>query len=173
MTEFNLDSEWEIYYPKVYGYFLRRITNRMDVEDLTSVVLTEFFGVLTNQEKRQKITNQNAYLWKVAYNHLADFIKNNQKRPLPIIYDENFQAEDQSLEKFVSKEYKDRVSNLVNCAKEQLKTDDFEILVMSIFEEKTSKEVAENLKMSSDNIRQRLSRGLKKLREKCRQIWFN
>jgi DNA-directed RNA polymerase specialized sigma24 family protein len=74
MSNFNINAEWEIYYPKVYGYFFRRLNNRLDVEDLTSLVLSQFFQTLLDQEKASRILNQNAYLWKIARNQLATFI---------------------------------------------------------------------------------------------------
>ena len=113
----NLDKEWENYYPKVYGYFFRRLNNRLDVEDLTSLVLKDFFEVLINPQKSQKVTNKNCYLWKIAYNYLADFIKVKQKKLLTISYDENFEAADQSLENFESQNFKEKIANLMVCVK--------------------------------------------------------
>ena len=42
ITESSLFALWDELYPKVYAYFLRRVDNRLDVEDLTSITLTSF-----------------------------------------------------------------------------------------------------------------------------------
>jgi RNA polymerase sigma factor (sigma-70 family) len=169
----NLDKEWEIYYPKVYGYFFRRVNNRLDIEDLTSLVLNDFFKVLTDETKSQKVTNKNGYLWKIAYNYLADFIKLKSKKPLIVSYEENFEVQNQALEKFETQEFKQKISNLKECVKNSLKDLDFKIVSMCILEQQTSKEAAKLLGLSSDNVRQKLSRALKKLKVACRQIWQN
>ena len=84
MNNQTLQQKWDVYYPKVYGYFFRRVNNKTDVEDLTSMVLHKFFEVLINPEKSATLNNKNGYLWKIAHNHLVDFIKNKQKRPIVI-----------------------------------------------------------------------------------------
>ena len=171
MNNQTLQQEWDYYYPKVYGYFFRRISNKSDVEDLTSMVLHKFFEVLINPEKSAKLTNKNAYLWKIAYNHLADFIQNKQKRPLAIGIDGGFEAPDNSIEKFYSKSYQERVKNLLKCIKTQVKDLEYQVIQMSFFEELTSIEISKTLNLKPPAIRQKLSRSLKKVREQCKKLW--
>jgi RNA polymerase sigma factor (sigma-70 family) len=171
MNNQTLKEEWEYYYPKVYGYFFKRVNNRIDVEDLTAMVLHKFFEVLIRPEKSANLTNKNAYLWKIAYNHLADFIQNKQKRPLAIGIDDEFELGDNSIEKFYSKSYQERVKNLLKCIKSQVKELEYNIIEMSFFEELTSLEISKVLNLKSPAIRQKLSRSLKKVREKCKKLW--
>jgi DNA-directed RNA polymerase specialized sigma24 family protein len=35
MQDSDVEKQWSEYYPKVYGYFFRRLNSREDVEDLT------------------------------------------------------------------------------------------------------------------------------------------
>lgn len=171
MNNQTLQQEWDYYHPKVYGYFFRRVNNKTDVEDLTAMVLNKFFEILVSPEKSALLTNKNAYLWKIAYNHLADFIQNKQKRPLTIAIDDQFEAPDNSIEKFYSKNYQDRISHLLRCIKGQVKDLEYRIIEMSFFEELSSIEIAKSLNLKPPAIRQKLSRSLKKVREQCKKLW--
>jgi RNA polymerase sigma factor (sigma-70 family) len=191
MNNQTLQQEWDYYYPKVYGYFFRRISNKSDVEDLTAMVLHKFFEVLISPGKSANLTNKNAYLWKIAYNHLADFIQNKQKRPLTIDIEDEFETPDNSIEKFYSKRYQERipylvrifkiekfyskryqerVKNLLKCIKTQVKDLEYKIIEMSFFEELTSIEISKVLNLKPPTIRQKLSRSLKKVREQCKKL---
>ena len=129
--------------------------------------------MMAEPEKAKKLTNKNAYLWKIAYNHLADFIKTKQKRPLTINIDNEFEAEDKSIENFHSKTYQQRIENLLKCIKINVKNLDFDIIKMSILEEKNSNELSEILDLKPATIRKRLSRSLKKVKVECRKLWQN
>lgn len=171
MSQFNLDSVWEEYYPKVYGYFFRRVDAREDVEDLTSMTMTQFCQTLKNSEKAKKIKNSNAYLWKIAHHQLADFIHSKSKRPITVGLDENFKIIDDSLEKLQSSYFEDRKAGLLKCIQKSLNPIEHTIVIDSIINDYKSDELAVKLGLSSSNIRQKLSRSLKKLRQKCRQVW--
>jgi len=173
MTTINLDAEWQIYYPKVYGYFFRRVNNRLDVEDLTSLVLTYFFEAITNPEKAAKIKSPNAYLWKIAYNQLVVFIKQKSKNPIPIGLDDNFEIADESMDNTRSTNYIERSKKLLECINSTLSGLDLIIVTKSLIEDWTSPKVAEELNLTAVNVRKRLSRAVSKLRAKCKMVWQN
>lgn len=173
MSAFNLDSVWEEYYPKVYGYFFRRVNTREDVEDMTSMTMTQFCQTLQNPEKTQKIKSLNAYLWKIAHNQLADFIRFKTKRPITVGFDDNANFVDESVEKLQSRYFDDRKVGLLKCIQKSLDKIDLTIVVDSVINDYKSEELAIKLGLSASNIRQKLSRSLKKLRQKCRQVWLD
>ena len=37
----DFDNLFEIHYPKIYGYFFRRVNNQVDVEDLTMITIKQ------------------------------------------------------------------------------------------------------------------------------------
>jgi RNA polymerase sigma factor (sigma-70 family) len=171
MSQFNLYPEWDEYYPKVYGYFFRRLSQREDVEDLTSMVMTQFMRVLMNPEKAVKLQNPLNYLWKIAHNHLADFIETRNKRPVLVGLDDDISGMNQSLEKLHHAHVQERQRALKLCVENHLSSTDLEIVELSILEDKQSAEVGKVVKLTAGNVRIRLYRALGKLREKCREIW--
>jgi RNA polymerase sigma factor (sigma-70 family) len=176
MTEVNIEKLWMEYYPKVYGYFFRRLNSRLDIEDLTSVTLTVFLNALTNSDK--KIQNKNAYLWKIAHNQLLVFIHAKSTKPLPISIDDdnNFVANEvfsDETEDNRSEGLKSRIAKLMQCVKNHLNQNEVFIVEQIVMEDKKATEVAISLNLNADNVRQKLSRSLKKLRRQCTQIWEN
>jgi len=173
MPYINIDTEWEEYYPKVYGYFFRRLDNRLDVEDLTSLVLSEFLKVIINPEKSYKILNKNAYLWKIAHNQLSVFINTKSKQAVLVGLDDNFEILDERVELERSLSYQDKINSLLHCIQNNLTDIDYKIVNLSLIEDRKSPEVATILNLSAENIRKRLSRSVAKLKVQCVSIWKN
>ncbi len=156
------EQDWNTWYDKVFGFFYRRVNVREDVEDLTVSTLEDFF--LSEKE----IHNPNAFLWGIAKNKLKEFIRKKTKSSFVNLEDLSaFESP-----KDFSKNYFDLIYRLKNCAKKQLKEVDREIIDLCVLCDFNSQEVAEKLSLTSGNVRQRLSRGLKKIREKCRELWL-
>jgi RNA polymerase sigma factor (sigma-70 family) len=170
-TNLNTQQEWEEYYPKVYGYFFRRLNNRLDVEDLTSIVLTYFLQTISDPEKSGRVQNRNAYLWKIAHNQLATFIRTKSKQVMTVGFDENTDSIDEKLENERSWNFKDRTEKLLHCIEKNLKDLDLQIVKQSLIEDRISSEVATNLNLTAVNVRKRLSRSVTKLRKECQKVW--
>ncbi len=166
----DFDGLFELYYPKIYGYFFRRVSSRSDVEDLTMVTLTNFFEVL----KKKDLENQQGYLWKIAHNQLVNFYNFNSKQKMIIGFEDI-----ESIEKYInfdieesrSPYFKMRIESLLICLEKNLDTKDYHLVQASIFEEKNSVELSAEFGLKPENIRQRLSRIFKKVKEKCKKIW--
>lgn len=170
MASPDFDQLFEEYYPKVYGYFFRRVENKTDVEDLTSVTLTSFLQAL---EKREMESPQ-AYLWRIAHNQLVNFINFKTKNPIPVSFEEAFtpdRDENVAIEKLRSNHYQNKINSLMDCVRVQVFGEDFVIIQKTIWEDKTSVQIATEMNLKSDTVRQKLSRALKKVREHCRQVW--
>jgi RNA polymerase sigma factor (sigma-70 family) len=156
----NLNQEnYNYWYNLVYAYFYRRVNTKEDADDLTSGVLSDFFMY------QREIEKPIALIWGIARNKLKSFIY--QKTKIPV---SNENIED--LENVYSETYYNRIEGLINCAKKQLQPVDFDIVELSVLCDFDSKTVGEQVNLKPDNVRQKLSRSLKKLREKCRQIWL-
>ncbi len=169
MTPFEIEQLWLEYHPKVYGYFYRRLSNRLDVEDLTSVTLTVFIDKLSDNQNQ--IQSPHGYLWKIAHNQMLKFITTKSKQPIYTNLDENFDLEEEKVENYRSEHLEERLQHLMNCVKNHLTGQDYLIVENVIMQDKKAVDVAKELNLKPDNVRQKLSRNLKKLREKCKQLW--
>jgi RNA polymerase sigma factor (sigma-70 family) len=140
----NVDEVYNDFYPKVYGYFLRRVNNKQDVEDLRVKTLTKFFVNMLNAEKRSKIESPLGYLWKISSNSLIDFIhsKSAVKNKYFLGLDENNDYKDPETTVEYSITYKDGLQRLDKCIKNQLKEKDRFLVEALILEERKAVEVA-------------------------------
>jgi RNA polymerase sigma factor (sigma-70 family) len=170
MSPQEIESQWNHYYPKVYGYFFRRIENQNDVEDLTSIVLSIFMDALNRPD--MPLQNPHAYLWRVAHNHLVNFINSKSKILTTIPIDENLDSIDTEIETHRSRHFQDKVENLMECVERTLEGVELTIVKEVVMFDKKSVEVAAELNLKPDNVRQKLSRSLKKLKQHCTQLWL-
>jgi RNA polymerase sigma-70 factor (ECF subfamily) len=170
LSQTELFNIWEEYYPKVYGYFLRRVDNHTDVEDLTSITLTAFLEKLRSEEE---IKNKNAFLWKIAHNQLCVFIKNKSKSPITVSVDEASFVEnfDIRVEETKSEYLQKRFEALHKCIQNILTGENYQIVFEIIIKDKKSPEVASLLNLKPDTVRQKLKRSLNKIRSKCKTVW--
>ena len=94
--------------------------------------------------------------------------KNSKELPFNDDFDE---IEDAT--KIQSNEYLAKVELLKNCIAKSLNEKDQEIIQLTVQEDFSSSELAKKLQMQPDNVRQRFSRAVKKIRQVCKEIWFN
>jgi RNA polymerase sigma factor (sigma-70 family) len=160
LTNQQITDLWNEYYPRVYGYFFKRITSQTDVDDLTSVTLTGFIQNLTTKE----ITQPAGLLWKIARNQLYLYIKYKTKNPISIDNLDEFEALETTEDSEISQKYQDLLEEVMQKAEMFLTADDLTILKRSYFEEQTSTQIAKELDTTPGNIRIRLMRITQKLK---------
>jgi RNA polymerase sigma factor (sigma-70 family) len=155
-------QEWNEWYNKVYGYFFRRVDSRSDVEDLTAITLNDFF-------LKTDVKNPQGLIWVIARNKLTDFIRSKPKNHTISLDNlpENLIAQSD----VYSDRYQNRIEHLKECVKKNLKEQDYSIVELCTISDFSSEVVAAQLNLSPANVRQKLSRSLKKVREICRRIW--
>lgn len=170
-TQSELNAIWEESYPMVYGYFFRRVTNKTEVEDLASVAMSQFVMNIANPETSKRIVNQKAYLWKIAHNQLVDFIRRKTRNPITIGYNDDITGIDQQTEDMRSSHYLAWQVDMQKCFQNSLKDVDYNIINDAIIEEIPAQELAIKYNYSYDNIRQKISRNLKKLKASCLDLW--
>jgi RNA polymerase sigma factor (sigma-70 family) len=167
ISEQNFDHVWNEYFPKVFGYFYRRVNSREDVEDLTSVVMAAFIQKISQEE----LQNPRGYLWQIAHNQLNNFIRNKSKRPVTVDFTEEDLQIEEKLENTYSDSYVFRTEELVKCAKKSLRPEEYNLIEKTVMGEEKAVDVAISQDMNPATVRKRVSRALKKLREKCRSLW--
>jgi len=169
-------TEWEYWYTRVYGYFYKRIDGKYQVEELTANTLNTVFLA-------ENIVNFQAYTWKVAHNYLVKYINTKNLEPMAVSWDESLDLKNSSLpswhieetfETQTSNQYQAKLQQLMQCIANNIKNpSDQEILKLAICEEKNSTEIGNLFNLKADNVRQRLSRNIKKLRQNCIDLWKN
>jgi RNA polymerase sigma factor (sigma-70 family) len=164
----TIDQLWETYYPKVYGYFYRRLNNLQDIEDLTSIVLTQFLTKLVDETI--EIKKPNAFLWKVAYFHLVDFIDHKTKRPLPISIDDDFEAPTEIENKLQSDELNSKLEKIIVFAQNSLTNEDYTIFSRSYIDGDRIMDIAHDLDLKANTATVKLKRIISKLKEQTLQI---
>jgi len=180
-------ESWDYWYPLVFGYFYRRLNNRQDVEDLTSNTLTALF---LNSE----VTNPRGFIWQTARNQLYKFIDQKTKNPHPVSldiqdhqnsfgdYPETFgftnrdsafaNLDDSDLENKYSDHYQAKIDQLIGCCRNHLEEKDYQIVCLSIMEEKNSTQIAQAFNLKPATVRQKLKRCLGKLKQSCLELWL-
>jgi RNA polymerase sigma factor (sigma-70 family) len=165
----ELQQAWEKWLPKVFGYFYKRINNPSDVEDLTAETMNAAFLA-------SEIQNFDAYIWKVAHNHLVGYIRTKSKNTEPIsmnnVDDWKPLPQDEELETVVCSRYEERKAILQQCVDSNLKSDEEKKLITySIIDEKNSTQIGELLNIQPDTVRQRISRTLRRLKKHCLDLF--
>ena len=160
LTTEQITDLWNEYYPRVYGYFFKRIDSQTDVDDLASVTLTSFIQNLSTKE----IAQPAGFLWKIARNQLCLYIKRKSKNPISIDNLDDFESLQTTEDSEISEKYHQLLQEVMQKAETMLTADDLRILKSSYFEEKTSAQIAHELDTTPGNIRIRLMRITQKLK---------
>ena len=72
------EADWNYWYDCVYAYFYRRVSNRIDVEDLTMETLETYFLYT------QKIESKEAFVWGVAKRKMLEYIRKKDKNKMEV-----------------------------------------------------------------------------------------
>lgn len=170
----ELKATWDEYYPKVYGYFYKRLDDKYVVEEL--VIQT-----MTTSLMAKNVKSFRAYIWKVSHNYLVRYIQTKNTNPMIISWDEASDLGVESIpvfeidrvkENLISDNYKLKKASLRECIENNLKTEtEKEIVTLSIHQEKNSSEISRILNIKPGTVRQKLARTLSKLRSNCIDLW--
>jgi len=177
LVEFsNVDEQWNYWYPRVYGYFYKRIEDKQTVEDLTAETITTAFLA-------KNVKNFKAYLWKVAHNYLVKYIHTKNTNPMMVGWSEAIDLDqyqqpqfslDETIETTRSNNYSRLLKEMTDCFYANLSNEiDKKIIHLSIVQEKNSTQIAQELSLIAGTVRQKLARSLDKLKRKCVHIWYN
>jgi RNA polymerase sigma factor (sigma-70 family) len=159
MTDYELKLFWDNYYPKVFGFFFKRVQNVSDVEDLTSLIMTQILQKLADQHE---IENLHSYLWRMCRYKLYDYI--NQKKNLPNLV-ELKEYDDDGLLTSPQSTYKIQAEEILKFAKSHIKDDEYIILEMNLIQEFNSTEIGQKLNIKANTVRQKLKRIIHKLQK--------
>jgi RNA polymerase sigma factor (sigma-70 family) len=146
----------------VLAFFLRRVGNRAEAEDLTQ----EVFAALARQANREPVSNVEGYVFQIAANLLRDRFRRQSVRPL--IHSEGFADPLSRLVDEISPEReaigKDSYFQFVK-ALEAMPERPRTVFILNRFEEMTGREIATLLGISQRQVEKDISRVLMLLRE--------
>jgi len=151
------DQEWESIYDSVFGYCIKRTNSISDSQDLTQSAITTFI------ERNVYPSNPGGYIMNIAKFKLLEYYRAKNKKIASV--------DDFDSHTFSTKEFDMRVESLIKCAKKHLPKTDWSIIELSILYDYSSREVADRTNLSPGNVRQKLSRNLKKVRKQCAKFW--
>jgi len=151
---------YEINFERVYAYIARRVPDRNDAEDLTSDVFHRALASLPRFQWRGAPFA--AWLLRIAANAIADRWKHSaQERDF---YDLDPQGEVPAEVSLEEAEQRAQIFRLVD----GLPADQRRVIVMRFAEDKSIREIAQELRRSEGAVKQLQFRGLENLRKRLR-----
>ena len=144
---------YEEHFERIYAYVLRRISNRTEAQDITADVFQQALANLKRFEWRGAPFA--AWLYRIAANAVADYFQRMSRQssspPLPeSSTDENYEEVERRAALFRSVD--------------RLPPDQRRVIVMRFGEEKSIREIAQEIGRSEGAVKQLQWRGLQSLR---------
>ena len=159
----ELKTIYELYYSELCIKAAKILGNNQDAEDVVQEVIIEFW----NKRSEISIENPRAYLYRSVYNRSLNLLKKNIKlNSEEIIEFENFPLESSIVETLEEKELHAKIEKAIQELPEKTRA----VFVLSRFEDKTYKEIAEDLDISIKTVESQISAALKLLRKKILKV---
>jgi len=156
---------YDEYYPKIFGYILKRVANFEIVQDIASET---FFKALKKLwQFRWRNISFSAWLYRIANNEIANYFRRNKYKPVSLdkvpepIAVHNPEAEILEAEQELKK-YQDFLKIQEKISKLPIKYQ--EVITLRFFEKKKIKEICEILGKKEGTVKSLLHRGIEKLR---------
>ena len=162
---------YDQYYPKIFGYILRRTANLEAAQDLTSETFLNALRKLWQFQWRN--ISFSSWLYKIAANEINQYFRKAE-------YKKSISLEELEEQGFEPVSPNDPESELVEAQEELKQHQDFleiqekivrlpakyqEVITLRFFEQKQIKEIAEILGKKEGTIKSLLHRAVEKLRE--------
>ena len=148
---------YELHFDRVYAYVARRVRDRAETQDLTAHV---FQQALANLGKfKWRGAPFAAWLYRIASNAIADHARRNMRET------NDLQSATETTAAAVDLEEVERRARLFR-AVDKLPDDQRRVIVLRFAEEKSIREIADELGRSEGAIKQLQFRGLENLRSR-------
>lgn len=159
---------YDIYYPKIFGYVVRRVGFAQIAADVTSETFLKMLKKI-NTFSFQDIPFS-AWLYRVATNEIANYYRQKKTYSLDKMQDETgFEIEDKTNleEEFSMAQEELEKQKMFMDISQKLKTMPMhyqEVISLRFFEKKKTREIADILGKNEGTIKSLLSRGIERLR---------
>lgn len=160
---------YDLYYPKIFGYVVRRVGFVQIAADVTSETFLKMLKKI-NTFSFQDIPFS-AWLYRVATNEIANYYRQKKTYSLDRMQDETgFEIEDKTNleEEFTRAQEELEKEKIFVDISGRLKTMPMhyqEVISLRFFEKKKTREIADILGKSEGTIKSLLSRGIEKLKQ--------
>lgn len=158
----NFTEIYDKYIDRIYRFIFLKIGSQETAEDICSDVFTKFW---LNLEKGEKIDNNQAFLYQIARNLVANHYRQNNKvkfvaiQDCPEIEDNQASFEEKALLK--------SDFNKVKLALNKIKPEYQDLIIFHYLDELSVPEIAKILSKSEGNVRVTLHRSLNALKKEC------
>jgi len=151
---------YELYLDKIYRYVFYRVSDQVDVEDLTEIIFFKAWQSLVNIQKNDSpIQNFRAWLYGIAHNEVVNHHRNKTSE-VPLDDSKNLPDQTPSPEKIVEVQERNR---LLAKAISQLDPDSQQVLIFRFIDQFSHDDTAEIMGRTPGHIRVLQHRALKKL----------
>lgn len=153
-----MDEVYDLYFDKIYNYYLKKTRNKEDTLDLTNDVFVAVFTYISNNISIEKLDN---LIWKIAYNIWCTRAKKYIKEKENIEYLDIYNSLDTSLlDKIIYKELIENI-DLYNLTEKE-KTS----FVLYYLNDFSVKEISIKLNTSESNVKYYLYSARNKIKER-------
>ncbi len=150
--------------PRIYRFVYLKVNSPQDSEDLTSEAFFKFWENLDN--KKKKIDNPKALLYKIANNLVIDFYRKKSRSEITIDPEDAILAKIKDKTDLNAKLVLDSDIIKVKKALNQLKGNYQNIIIWRYLDDFSVKEIAQIMEKPENNIRVLIHRALKVLKSK-------
>lgn len=158
-AEVSFENIYSRYYTPILAYFIKRIGNRSDAEDLTSEVFLYCFNNYDTYDSSK--SSVATWLYLVAKSRFYNYCRDRKQTEDIDDYSNIIEDTNNLVERAV---YLSELRAQLNEALNELTERQKRIVVMKYFEGMDAEEIATILDTNANNVRVQLSKALKRLR---------
>lgn len=161
---------YDYYFPRIYGYLLKRTQNKEEAEDITSETFKK--AILSIKSFKWRGLSFGSWLYKIAINCLKDSWRKSNKVFINNIEEnqKSLGAEDKNILNLDNKLDSEKLLLIIK----NLPLDYQEAISLKFYEDLPNKDIAKILKINENNLAVKIYRGLKMLRRLSEEkILFN
>lgn len=153
------DKIYSLYAGRLYSYCMKFTKNREDAEEIVQDV---FIALWNNRESIRKETTLNSVLFSISKYRVINAYRSSLNTP---IYEDyvKYQDEIYTKDNFSWMEYEEYVKS-IKSAIHKLPLTQQRVIILSRFSQLSNKEIAKELSLSEQTVKNQLSIGLKTLR---------
>lgn len=161
MEKISFDCLFTDYYVYIYRIILYKIGNSYDAEDLTSNVFLKAYNAFDRYDPTK--ASAKTWLYVIAQNVLKNYYRDRKVNASVEEYSNTLSETDRDItyEAVLLQESRDILAKALNALSDRERL----IIIHKYFNDKSSEEIAQELKISSGNVRIIVSRALKKLKD--------
>lgn len=159
-NKLSFEEYFEQHYQRLFHFLIKKVSSAHTAEDLAMDIFTICLQKFDSFDPAR--ASFGTWLYVIANNKLKNYYRD---RKVSDELDESFSVEESFEDSILAAEYLSATRDTLSDALESLPQVQREIVIYKYFHDKNSSEIALLVGMTPGNVRQQLSRALKKLKE--------